>query len=72
MTTEQYEHLRQLILDMKVQLSSLERRLQKAEEIATVRHQLIYQWCAPASYKAQVDAVAINIPDDLRKFFPAG
>lgn len=70
MTDEHFRELRQLILDLAVRVESLELHLKKQDEIATHRHGLVYEWCAPARYKAMVETVEIDIPADLRKYFP--
>lgn len=70
MTDEQYRSLRQLILDMKVEIESLKLHLRKQDEIATFRHTLVYEWCAPADYKRSVEA-EISIPGDTLDEFLA-
>lgn len=70
MTDEQFRELRQLLFDLAVRVESLELHLKRQDEIATHRQNLIYDWCAPARYKAMVDTVEIDIPEDLQKFFP--
>ena len=69
MTDDQYESLRTLILDLAVRIEALELHLARQDAAADLRHALVYEWCAPASYKAMAEAVSIDIPDDLRKFF---
>ena len=70
MTDEQFRELRQLLLDLTVRVSELELHLKRQDDIATHRQNLIYEWCAPPRYKAVVDMAQIDIPDDLKKFFP--
>lgn len=74
MTDEQYESLRQLLLNLAVRVEELELHLKRQDEIATHRQNLLYEWCAPLEYKNAVEsmeiATSIDVPDDLRKFFP--
>ncbi len=73
MTDEQYESLRRMILDMKVEIAELKLIIKRQEETAAHRHNLLYEWCAPDDYKDAVDALSTaqhaDIPDDLKKFF---
>lgn len=69
MTDEQFRDLRQLLLDLAVRVEALELHLKRQDDIATHRHSLIYEWCAPADYRAAAEMVEIDIPDDLKKFF---
>lgn len=70
MTDEQFRELRQLILDLAGRVEEVELHLKRQDEIATHRHSLVYDWCAPSSYKAMVERVEIDIPADLKKYFP--
>lgn len=70
MTDDQFRVLQRLLLDLAVRVEALELHLKRQDEIATHRHSLVYDWCAPASYKAMVERVEIDIPADLKKYFP--
>ena len=70
MTDEQFRELRQLLLDLAVRVEALELHLKRQDDIATHRQNLLYEWCAPAAYKAFVDTAEIDIPDDLKQLFP--
>ncbi|MBN9074307.1 MAG: hypothetical protein J0H34_22445 [Rhizobiales bacterium] len=70
MTDEQFRELRQLLLDLQVRVSELEMHLKRQDEIASHRQSLIFEWCAPLKYKNAMLTTEIDIPDDLRKFFP--
>jgi hypothetical protein len=64
MTDEQYESLRQHILDVKVEVEAMKlqlRQILKNQEQAAVRD------VPPADYLNAVEA--IDIPDDLRRAF---
>lgn len=63
MTTEQYESIRRLILDLKFEVSEL--RLLIRQVIAAQAED------RGADATAYLESIAqIHIPDDLRKFFP--
>jgi hypothetical protein len=70
MTDEQYRELRQLLLNLAVRVEELELHLKQQDQIATHRQNLIYEWCAPLDLKNSMLTTEIDIPDDLRKFFP--
>lgn len=59
-----------MLLEMNLRISHLELHLKRQDDIATHRQNLIYQWCAPAAYKSFVETAEIDIPDDLKQFFP--
>ncbi|MCO5085143.1 MAG: hypothetical protein M9939_26680 [Mesorhizobium sp.] len=70
MTDDQFRELRQLILNLAIRVEAIELHLKRQDELSEHRFGLIYEWCAPASYKAKVDSVEIDVPDDLRRFLP--
>lgn len=74
MTDEQFRELKQMILALSARVMELEGHLKRQDEIADHRQDLIYQWCAPDSYKIKVeritDTLEVGIPEDLKKFLP--
>lgn len=70
MTDEQYQELRQLLLNLAVRVEELELHLKRQDEIASHRQNLLFEWCAPLKLKNAMLTTEIEIPDDLRKFFP--
>lgn len=74
MTDDQYESLRRHILNLSVEVQEMKLELKRQNEMADHRFSLLYEWCAPADYKAALEAEAlptqIDIPPDLKKFFP--
>ena len=71
MTDEQFKQLRSLITMISDRVDQIEMHLRRQDETAAHRHSLLYEWCAPAEYKAAVDAIgdvqAAEIPDDIKK-----
>lgn len=71
MTDEHYESLRRHILDLKVEIEELKLMLKKQNEIADHRFSLLYDWCAPAELKEEIERSALpehlDIPEDIRK-----
>ena len=59
-----------MILNLAVRVEALELHLKRQDDAADHRFALVYEWCAPAGYKAAVDNIEIDIPADLRKFLP--
>jgi hypothetical protein len=68
MTEEQFKQLRSMITMISDRVDQIEMHLRRQDEIANHRFNLVYQWCAPAQYKAIVDATSIDIPEDLKSF----
>lgn len=72
MTDEQYESLRKHILDLSVKVEEIKLMLKQQNETADRRFSLLYEWCAPAGYKANEDGpeiAPVDVPDDIRKLF---
>lgn len=59
-----------MILDLALRVEALELHLKRQDELSEHRFGLVYEWCAPAPYKAEVDSIAIDVPDDLKRFLP--
>lgn len=72
MDDTQFRKMEQLIRGLAIQVAELKLQLKRMEDLQAHRHALLYDWCAPASYKAMLDnpSVPVGVPADLKKFFP--
>lgn len=72
MDDAQFRKLTGMIRDLSIQVSELKLQIKRMEDIQTHRHALLYDWCAPANYKAMIDEPPrpIDVPADLKRFFP--
>lgn len=68
MTDDQHESLRRHILDLKAEVQELKLMLKKQNEIANERFALLYEWCAPAEYKADVETDVSSPGETLDEF----
>ncbi|KAA0970820.1 hypothetical protein FPY71_10110 [Aureimonas fodinaquatilis] len=60
--------IRQHQLDLMMRVMAVESTLKRHEDTATQRQLLLYEWCAPSSYKQSLEALhyeEINTPADL-------
>lgn len=68
MTDDQYESLRRHILDLKTEVQELKLMIKRQNEIAEHRFSLLYEWCAPAEYKSDVETDVSSPGETLDEF----
>lgn len=68
MTDEHYESLRRHIFDLKAEVQELKLMIKKQNETATQRFMLLYEWCAPAEYKQDVETEVSAPSEPLEEF----
>lgn len=71
MDDAQYRELKRLIIEQTMKIEELRLALKKKSETDDHRFSLLYEWCAPAELKEEIERSALpehlDIPEDIRK-----
>jgi len=72
MDEKQFRAIMDAVLSVGMRVEELRLDLRRVEQVMDARWQILYDAIQDESVKAEIDSLptAIDMPDDMRKFFP--